>query len=218
MSRTRTTGVLAAAALAVTVCYGVRIDGSLRPVGTVLTVPIESHSLVTPAVYRAGADSQAVYVVADGPRPDGRFDATRVDTRTGQLSRTAIPLGPRSGFSPFLEAEVRIDVTGLSFRRPTFHLLSYPDGRGPGFHLVDSHTGLVRLNAGSGTTERTLLTCWVFNSSKVAELRSLASTDAMGNTIAVVSRSPAGWMLHLFDRSVAARSSHSPSLHLLEKS
>jgi len=218
MKGMRKKGVLVVAVLAVTVCYGVRIDGSLRPVGRARSVLIENATLVTPAVVRTDRDPDAVYVLLGGSRPDGLFDATRVDARTGQQSPAAIPLGPRSGFSPFIEGEVRVEVAGLSLRRPTFHLFSLPDGRGPGVHLVDSDTGLVRLTIGAGPEKRTLITRWVFNSSKVAELRSLASTDAMGRYIAVVSRSPAGWMLHLFDRTLAASSSHPSSLQPLEES
>ncbi len=218
MKGMRKRSVLIAAAMAVTVCYGVRIDGSLRPVGRALSVLIENATLVTPTLVRTDRDPDAVYVILGGSHPDGLFDATRVDARTGQQSPAHIPLGPRSGFSPFIEGEVRVEVAGLSLRRPTFHLFSFPDSRGPGVHLVDSDTGLVKLIIGTGSAERTLITRWVFNSSKVAELRSLASTDAMGKFIAVVSRSPAGWMLHLFDRRIAANSSHPSSLQPLEES
>ena len=55
---------------------------------------------------------------------------------------------------------------------------------------------VLQLNVGG----RTLVTRRVFNSSKVRELRSLASTDANGTTIAVVAQSPSGWTLHLFQK------------------
>jgi len=210
--------IATAAALAVTVCYGVRIDGALHPVGRSLSILIENATQVTPVLVRSDRDSDAVYVILGGTTPDGLFNATRVDASTGRQSPAHIPLGPRSGFSPFIEGSVRVEVTGLSLRRPTFHLLSFPDGRGPGVHLVDSDTGLVRLVIGTAAAKRTLITRWVFNSSKVAELRSFASTDAMGKYIAVVSRSPAGWMLHLFDRGIAANSSHLFSQQPLEES
>jgi hypothetical protein len=210
--------IATAVALAVTVCYGVRIDGSLHPVGRSRSLLIENATQVTPTLTRTDRDPDAVYVILGGSNPDGLFDATRVDAHTGRQSPAHIPLGPQSGFSPFIEGEVRVEVAGLSLRRPTFHLLSLPDGRGPGVHLVDSDTGLVKLIIGTGAAKRTLITRWVFNSSKVAELRSLASTDAMGKFIAVVSRSPAGWMLHLFDRSIAAYSSTPSSQQPLEES
>lgn len=197
MTRARKRGIaVAVAAAAVTAWYAVRIDGAVRPAAPAVSVPLPGTSLVTPAVYRGQDDASAVYVVPDGPRTDGRFDATRVDVRTGAQSPAVIAIGPRSGFSPFLEADARVEVEGLSLRRPTFYLFRLPDGRGPGIHLVDSDTGLAKLNVGG----RTLVTRRVFNSSKVRELRSLASTDANGTTIAVVAQSPSGWTLHLFQK------------------
>lgn len=197
MTRARKRGIAAAvAALAITAWYAVRIDGALRPAAPAVSVVLPRTTLATPAVYRSDADANAVYVIPDGPRTDGRFDATRVDVRTGAQSPAVIAIGPASGFTPFLEAETRIEVQGLSLRRPAFYLFRLPDGRGPGVHLVDSDTGLAKLNAGG----RTLVTRWVFNSSKVRELRSLASTDADGTTIAVVAHSPSGWTLHLFHK------------------
>lgn len=197
MTRARKRGIaVAVAAAAVAAWYAVRIDGALRPAAPAVSVALPGTSLVTPAVYRGQDDANAVYVVPDGPRTDGRFDATRVDVRTGAQSPAVIAIGPQFGFSPFLEAEGRVEVDGLSLRRPTFYLFRLPDGRGPGIHLVDSDTGLAKLNVGG----RTLVTRRVFNSSKVRELRSLASTDANGTTIAVVAQSPSGWTLHLFQK------------------
>ena len=165
MTRARKRGIVIAivAIGAVTVWYAVRIDGTLRPAAPAVSVPLPRTTLVTPAVYRSDADPIAVYVVPDGPRPDGQFDATRVDVRTGTQSPAVIAIGPRSGFSPFLEADARVEVEGLSLRRPAFYLFRLPDGRGPGIHLVDSDTGLAKLIAGG----RTLVTRWVFNSNKV---------------------------------------------------
>jgi len=197
MTPTRKRGIAIVVVIAaVTVWYAVRIDGALRPAAPAVSVKLPQTTLVTPAVYRNDGDASAVYVIADGPRPDGRFDATRVDVRTGAQSSAVLAIGPQSGFTPFLEVDARVEVAGLSLRRPTFYLFRLPDGRGPGIQLVDSDTGIAKLNA-SG---RTLVTRWVFNSSKVRELRSLASTDADGNTIAVVAQSPSGWTLHLFQK------------------
>ena len=209
MKDKRRMSVLIAVGLAVVVCYVVQFDGSLHPVGRALAVSIESSTLVTPTAVINDQDQDAVYVVLGGPRTDGRFDTSRVDARTGQQSRVGIALGPQSGFSPLVEGEVRLAVTGLSIRRPVFHLLRFPGGGGPGFHLVDSDTGLAKLSIGTGATERTLITRWVFNSSAGAELRSLAATDAKGKYIAVISRTPPGWTLYLFDRVIAAAGPHS---------
>lgn len=200
MKRMPKRGFIALAAAAVTVWYTVRIDGALRPVERALTVAVPNATLVTPALYRSDADPQAVYVVFDGLRPDERFDATRVDARTGAQTPEVIAIGPGSGMVPFTEADLRVEVAGLSLRRPSFHLLRFPEGGGPGIHLVDSDTGVVRLTAGDGATRRTLIERWVFNSSTTGELRSQASTDAGGRVIAVTARSSAGWTLHLFEK------------------
>ncbi len=85
-------------------------------------------------------------------------------------------------------------------RRPAFPLLRYSERGGPGIHLVDSDTGVVRVTAGDGAARRTLVQRWVFNSSTTGELRSQATTDANGDWIAVVAKSPAGWTLHPFDK------------------
>jgi hypothetical protein len=200
MKRMRKRGFIVLAVAAVMVWYTVRIDGALRPVQRALTVTVPNATLVTPALYRSDADPHAVYVVFDALRPDKRFDATRVDSRTGAQTPAVIAIGPGSGMVPFTDADVRVAVAGLSLRRPSFHLLRFPEGGGPGVHLVDSDTGVVRLTAGDGATRRTLIARWVFNSSTTGELRSQASTDAAGRTIAVVARSSAGWTLHLFDK------------------
>jgi hypothetical protein len=200
MKRMRKKGFIVLAAAAVTAWYTVRIDGALRPVQRARTVMVPSAALVTPAIYRSDADPHAVYVVFDGLRADQRFDATRVDARTGAQTPAVIAIGPGSGMIPFIEADVRVVVTGLSLRRPAFHLLRFPGGGGPGVHLVDSDTGVVRLTAGDGPTRRTLIQRWVFNSSTTGELRSQATTDANGDWIAVVAKSSAGWTLHLFDK------------------
>jgi hypothetical protein len=94
---------------------------------------------------------------------------------------------------------VKSEVAGLSLRRPVFHLFRLPDGRGPGIHLVDSDTGEARLAIGDGAAKRTLIARWVFNSSRTAELRSLATADPARKYVAVVSQTRAGWTLYLFD-------------------
>jgi hypothetical protein len=200
MKRMRKRGILVLAAAAVTAWYTVRVDGALRPVQRARTVEVPNAALVTPALYRSDADPRAVYVVFDGVRGDQRFDAIRIDVRSGAQSAAVIAIGPESGMVPFIEADVQVVVAGLSLRRPTFHLLRFPEGGGPGLHLVDSDTGVVRLMAGEGAARRTLVQRWVFNSSTTGELRSQATTDAHGDWIAVVAKSRAGWTLHLFDK------------------
>jgi hypothetical protein len=197
MKRMRKRGFIIAAATVATAWYALHLEGALRPVAPAIAVTFPDATLMTPTVYRGATDADAVYVVL-GPRDDGHFDARRVDAHTGVQSPAVIALGPTSGFSPFVEGEVQTEVAGLSLRRPVFHLFAFPDGRGPGFHLVDSDTGVARLTIGDGAARHTLLTRWVFNSSRTGELRSLATTDPARQYVAVLSQARAGWTLHLF--------------------
>lgn len=208
--------VVVVAVLIIVGWYTARIDGRLRPVEPVRVIELRdtASSYVRPTLARAVDDEASVYAVL-APRPDGLFQAIRVDIQSGQQSPAAIPLGPRSRFIPFVDGNVRVDVRGLSIRRPTFHLFTFPDGRGPGFHFVDSDTGLVVLSTREKSRQRTLITRWVFNSSTVGELASLASMDPSGRFVAVVAKTPAGWKLFLFNEGASARSS---SLKIMEKS
>ena len=96
-----------------------------------------------------------------------------------------------------------IEVRGLRWNRPVFHLMTLPDGRGPGFHRVDSATGEVRIVLQSES--RPLLSSTAFNSSRHAELLTQLSADPDGGWVAAVVREPAGWTLHLFPRRAASR-------------
>lgn len=184
---------------AVAALYAVHCEGALRPATHAVVVALPTSSLVTPAIYRSDSDANAVYVVY-GESADGvRFAATRVDVRSGAQSPAQIAIGPQSGYTPFIEGMVQSEVDGLSLRRPVFHLFRLPDGGGPGIHLVDSDTGVARLTVGDGAARHTLMSRWVFNSSRTAELRSLATADPDGKYAAVVTRTPDGWTLHLFD-------------------
>ncbi|HET8798583.1 MAG TPA: hypothetical protein VFO89_12905 [Thermoanaerobaculia bacterium] len=197
----RKRGILLLAATAAIGGCVVQLDGALRPAQRAVTVQLPGLTLTTPALYASVDEPDAVYVVSAGPRADGRFDATRVDVRSGAQSAGAIGIGPGSGFTPFIEGAIRTEVKGLSLRRPVFHLMTLPDGRGPGIHLTGSDTGLVRLIHGNGAARRTLAERWVWNSGSTETLRAQATTDATGRHAAVVTRSAAGWTLHLFDIS-----------------
>lgn len=202
-----------ALALALLLACFVQIDGPLRPApdglsGLSLAITDAQNepmaTLDTPTLVHTESDPQAVYVVAGGlPDAAGRFRAKRVDARTGRQVAVAIGLGPQSGFVPFIEGRVRIELSGLAWRRPSVYLWRLPDGGGPGVDWRDSATGLQRLQV-DGPGQRTLMTRWVFNSSSAVELRSQVSSDARGKYIAVVSRTPRGWMLYLFDTGIPA--------------
>ena len=88
-------------------------------------------------------------------------------------------------------------MRGLRFGRPALHLMSFPDGKGPGVHRVDSATGRMAVRA----EERLLLTRNVFNSSSTPELLSLISADSNGRWLAALTRTDGGWKLFLFARN-----------------
>ena len=138
------------------------------------------------------------------PRGD-RFDAIRVDTNAGAQREASVTLGPQSPYKPFLPAYVRADVHGLRFQRPALHLLTFPDGKGPGLHHVDSATGEIVIVLEENGAQRPLLTRSAFNSSSAAELLSLVSADPGGRWIAALSRTSGGWVLFLFPRSATSR-------------
>lgn len=170
-------------------------DGAVRAVSPRVAAMIQGSAgwYTAPQLVATDSDPNAVYVVAPAlPRGD-RFEAVRIDAN-GAQRETTIALGPQSPYKPFVPANVRVSVRGVRFDRPAFHLMTFPDGKGPGFHRVDSVTGKIVVLAG----ERPLITRAAFNSSGVAELLSLVSEERSGRWIAVLSRASGGWMLSLF--------------------
>lgn len=177
-------------------------DGAVRAVSPRVAEVIRGSAgwYSAPQLVAADSDPYAVYVVAPSLPSGGRFEAVRIDA-DGTQRETTIALGPASPYKPFIPANARANVRGVRLERPAFHLMTFPDGKGPGFHAVDSATGEIVIMAG----ERPLLRRNAFNSSSAAELLSLVSQDPSGRWIAALSRTSGGWMLFLFPRHADSR-------------
>lgn len=188
--------------VALVLFYVAHFEGSPQLVETNAVSVEDTSGPGAPAVlFERQAEPDAVYVVANGsPDETGRMAATRVDARNGTRAAARIPIGPGSDYLPLLSAAVtgypRVEFRGLHLRRPTFYLFSFPDGRGPGFYLVDSHTGLVRVVT-SGPSSRVLLSRAVVNSSAVSEMKSYLWAGASRRLVALFQRRPTGWTLSL---------------------
>jgi hypothetical protein len=183
--------------VAIAAASAVHYEGSVRPNGARVDVMIrESASWYAPPIVVARDDDRnGIYIVAPALPQGTEFAAIRIDTRTHEQTRTRVTLASQSPFRPFAPAgALRAQVRGVRFDRPAFHLLSFPDGGGPGVHRVDSATG--RLDVMSG--DRLLLTCNVFNSSNTAEVLSLISSDRGGRWLAALTRAPEGWRIFVF--------------------
>ncbi len=189
--------VLALVALAV--ASAVHVDGELRPINPALTTGIRGSEgwYARPTMASRADDARAVYLVSPTMPSGDAFSAVRIDVASGEQTPTTVTLGPRSPFRAFDPAPVRVDVRGVRFGRPALYLLSFPEGKGPGVHRVDSATGRLAVMAG----ERPLLTRNVFNSSSTPELLSLVSADPNGRWLAALTRADGGWNLFLFARN-----------------
>src|SRR6266849_2571641 len=195
-------------------------DGAVHAVSPRLAEGIQGSGAwyVHPQLVMTDADPYAIYIVAPAvPRGD-RFDAVRIDTTAGAQRETRIPLGPSSPYKPFVPAGVvSLHVRGLRLQRPALHLMTFPDGRGPGVHRVDSATGEIIIVLEQNGQQRPILTRRAFNSSSAAELLSLVWADPSGRWIVALSRTSGGWMLFLFPRNVERDSArHYSSLRLEE--
>lgn len=159
-----------------------------------------SHKwLSRPALVEDESDPGAVYAVAPELSATGLHPAFRIDCGSGTVKAVNIPLGPKSPFRNFTIVEMRAKVRGLRIKRPAFHLMSLPDGKGPGMHLVDSASGTVDIMpAGSS---RVLLSRVVFNSSEVDLLTESFFQDPGQKWTVALTRYPSGWKLSLFPNS-----------------
>ena len=175
-------------------------DGDVHAVDAQMVASI--HDSATwfgrPQLVSNASDSNAIYLIAPEVPRDNKFAAVRIDTASGAQTDTQLVLGPESPFRPFVPAHVKADVRGVRFERPALHLMTFPDGKGPGVHGVDSATGRLAIVVDKGSAHRPLLTRTVFNSSSAAEMLSLVSADPGGRWIAALSRSSGGWKLYLF--------------------
>jgi hypothetical protein len=184
-----------------------QFDGAVHAVSPRVAEVIQGSGgwYVHPQLVTTERDPQAIYVVAPAQPRGDRFDAVRIDTHAGAQRDASITLGPQSTYKPLLPAYVRADVHGVRFQRPAFHLMTFPDGKGPGVHHVDSATGEIVIVFEDNGALRPILTRSAFNSSSAAELLSLVSADPGGRWIVALSRTSGGWMLFLFPRSATSR-------------
>jgi hypothetical protein len=197
--------VLAVLIAIVLIASAVHRNGEVHAVAPDLAVTISNSATwyEAPRLVASNDDRDAVYVLEPAPANGDRFAAVRIDTITGSQRDVAIGLGPATGYKLCQPAPVTAEVRGVHVQRPAFHVMSLPDGKGAGFHLVDSATGKITVEENG--THRSLLTRNAFNSSSAAELLSLVSADPDGRWIAALSRDPRGWNLYLFRHSAASR-------------
>ena len=184
--------------------YVVRFDGDPQPVDPLIVTLLHEvpEWLSQPLLLQNIKEPGAIYIVPGAQGSDGLFEAVRLDVKSGARSSARILFGPDTAFMPFDSAEVvgipAIELHGLSLPRPTFHLLTFPGGGGPGFHLVDSATGVVHVVVRTPTTRRTLLTRTVVNSSGMLEMKSQLWSDRARRLAAFLSPGADGWTLYLF--------------------
>ncbi len=204
MRLTPRTLMLAVAGVAVACWYLVRFDGEPRPVDPlVVTVVHEGPEWSGPPLLLQHVNEPAaVYAVPGLTGPDGLFEAVRVDITTGVRTPARITFGPGTDYVAFDSAEVAgvpaIELRGLSLARPTFHLFAFPGGGGPGFHGVESATGVMHVVSTTGATRRTLLTRTVVNSHRMPEMASLLAVDRSRRLAAFLWQRQARWTLYLF--------------------
>jgi hypothetical protein len=197
--------LIIAVAGAVLACwYVVRFDGTPQPVDPLIVAVLHEGPgwLSQPTLLQHIDEPAAIYVVPGSQGADGLFEALRLDVNSGGRSSARIRFGPDSAYIPFESAEVvgnpAVEFRGLSLPRPTFHLITFPGGGGPGFHLVDSATGVVNVVASTPAARRTLLTRTLINSSGMQEMKSLLWSDRARRLAAFVSPERDGWTLYLF--------------------
>jgi hypothetical protein len=204
MAVSRSRAIVAAAPIValVWIASTLQLDGELRPVDPDVDVTIRDSSswYAPPSLAARGDDPDGVYVIVPELPATARLSAVRVDARTGEQSQPSGALGPLNAVRGFVASPARAQLLGLRFGRPAFHLLSLPDGRGPGIHYTDSATGRLDVLAG----DRRLATRWVFNSSTIAELLSLTSAEPGGGRLAALTRTDEGWRLFLYEQRAAA--------------
>ena len=193
------------AGIAVLCWYIVRFDGDPKPIAPLLVSPLHEAPMwqPQPTLLQNIDEPAAIYVVpAALPGSDGLFDALRLDVNSGVRSSARIRFGPNTPYIPFDSAEVTgipaIEFHGLMLQRPTFHLFVFPGPGGPGFHLVNSATGVMHVVVKTGNATRTLLTRSVVNSSRMPEMASLLWVDRSRRLAAFLWRESDSWTLYLF--------------------
>jgi len=192
------------AGVVVSCWYVARFDGDPKPVDPLLVAPLHEAPAwrSQPTLLQNINEPAAIYIVSGLPGSDGLFEALRLDVNGGARTSARIRFGPNTNYVPFDSAETvgipGIELHGLTHRRPTLHLFRFPGPGGPGFHFVDSATGVVHIVAGPGNSRRTLLTLTLINSSKLPEIRALLWSDRSRRLAAFLWREGDFWTLYLF--------------------
>jgi hypothetical protein len=196
--------LLALTVVAVSCWYAARFEGDPKLVGPLLVARLPEIPAwgSQPALLQAVNEPAAIYIVSGLPGSDGLFEALRLDMNSAARSSTRIRFGPNTAYIPFDSAEATgnpaIEFHGVTLRRPTLQLLTFPGPGGPGFHLVDSATGAVHIVAGTGNSRRTLLTRTVINSNRISEMGACLWVDRSRKMAAFLWQENAIWTLSLF--------------------
>ena len=196
--------LLAMAGVVVACWYVARFDGIPKPVDAALVAPLQEVPAwgPPPMLLQNINEPTAIYLVTGLPGSDELFEALRLDVNSGVRSSTRIRFGPNTAYIPFDSAESvgvpAIEFRGLRIGRPTPHILHFPGPGGPGFHFVDSATGVMHIAAETGNGRRTLLTLTLINSSRAPEIRSLLWSDRSRRLAAFLWREADSWTLYLF--------------------
>jgi hypothetical protein len=193
--------IVASALIAAAIGSVAVYDGPLTAVDPDVTAAIQDSSAwhTRPEVVARASDPAAVYLVAPA-MPDGKaFAAVRISSMDGAQTPLKIDLGPSSGFRPCLpDDRVRAIVHGVHVTRLSFHLMTLPDGKGPGLDPADSATGRIDIVFDRAGRVRRLLTQRAFNSSHIADVLSSVFVDPGGHWIAAMRRDPEGWKAFVF--------------------
>lgn len=207
MNRRKGYLLVMAGVVVVSCWYLVQFDGDPKPVDALLVAPLHEAPAgrSQPMLVQNIDEPTAIYIVLGMPGSDGLFEALRLDVKSGARSSARIRFGPNTSYMPFDSAEVvgipAMEFHGLTHRRPTFHLFVFSGPGGPGFHFVDSATGVMHIVGGTGNGRRTLLTLTLINSSRVPEIRSLLWSNRSRRLAAFLWREAHIWTLYLFSLS-----------------
>jgi hypothetical protein len=192
------------AGVVVSCWYVARFDGDPKPVDPLLIAPLHEVPAwgAPPMLLQNINEPAAIYIVTGLPGSDGLFEALRLDVNGGARISARIRFGPNTAYLPFDSAEnagiPAIELRGLKLGRPTAHLFTFPGPGGPGFHFVDSATGVAHIVGGTGNSRRTLLTLTLINSSRMPEMRSRLWSDRSRRLAAFLWRTDEIWTLYLF--------------------
>lgn len=197
--------LLVLAAFVVSCWYLVRFEGAPKSVDPLLVAPLTEAPAwqAQPLLLQHVNEPDALYLVSGQTGPDGLFEALRLDVKSGARSKARIQIGPGTPYLTFDSAEVgsgnpALEFRGLALRRPTPHLFTFPGPGGPGFHAVESATGVVHVVTGTGTSRRSRLAITLINSSRMPEIRTYLWSDRSKRLAAFFWRDSAHWTLYLF--------------------